>query len=354
MIIFGQRQTICQNDAETHTGYDASSRTSAIIMLHHTLSHWWLGRVVPRRGLAGPDSDDSPQQGQSSAAGGCVCCLLPPDSPSVVSSQMCHSINDWCPPSGLDSSFTCSLPHSCSLSLSAGLACVSVQLPPTRYELLRGWCGFRKSPKANVSNASVCTWTISPSWAYSSACLLLFHRLGGDRGSDGSVQMLLCLVSAFCIFVLESVGAIIQYVSHPFIVIPRSKGIKKSHFSAAEAVIPCCQSPLCCGGCICSSPELSIEEAPQQAQWCRFINEQHGFFATHESMFSQSQRWGQTGWMCLCSYGSPTLMLMLSSTTPTVTYLCKYDEQVIFFSSWLSHGIVCVWPRFFVCFESSL
>lgn len=51
IIIFGQRQTICQNDAETHTGHDASSRTSAIITLHHTLSHWWLGRVRAMTGL---------------------------------------------------------------------------------------------------------------------------------------------------------------------------------------------------------------------------------------------------------------------------------------------------------------
>lgn len=33
----------------------------------------------------------------------------------------------------------------------------------------------------------------------------------------------------------------------------------KSHFSAAEAVIPCCQSPLYCRSCICSSLVLSID-----------------------------------------------------------------------------------------------
>lgn len=33
----------------------------------------------------------------------------------------------------------------------------------------------------------------------------------------------------------------------------------KSHFSAAEAVIPCCQSPLCCRSFICSSLVLSID-----------------------------------------------------------------------------------------------
>lgn len=35
---------------------------------------------------------------------------------SNLSSQICQSINDWFLPLGLDSSFTCSLPHSCSVS----------------------------------------------------------------------------------------------------------------------------------------------------------------------------------------------------------------------------------------------
>lgn len=49
-----------------------------------------------------------------------------------------------------------------------------------------------------------------------------------------------------------------MYVT-PFIAIPRSRGIK-SHFSAAWAVIPCCQSPLYCRSCICSCLVLSIDD----------------------------------------------------------------------------------------------
>lgn len=42
-----------------------------------------------------------------------------PSVSSCFSSQMCQSINDWCLPVGLDSSFTCSLRHSCSVGPNA-------------------------------------------------------------------------------------------------------------------------------------------------------------------------------------------------------------------------------------------
>ena len=40
--------------------------------------------------------------------------------------------------------------------------------------------------------------------------------------------------------------------------------------------------------------------------------------------------------------GPQSFMRTLSSTVPTVTYSCKYDEQVIRSQHWLSHGIISV------------
>lgn len=87
------------------------------------------------------------------------------------------------------------------------------------------------------------------------ACLFLLKTLGGDSGVTHQSRCLLRLLSAVRIFVLESMPL---FNKCPTLYCHRSTGIK-SHFSAAEAVILCCQSPLCCRSCICSSLVLSID-----------------------------------------------------------------------------------------------
>lgn len=85
-------------------------------------------------------------------------------------------------------------------------------------------------------------------------CLFLLYRLGGDSGVTDQSRCSLCLLFAT---LYENQCYYSIYVP-PFIAIPRSTEIK-SHFSAAEAVIPCCQSPLYCRSCICSCLVLSID-----------------------------------------------------------------------------------------------
>lgn len=81
-------------------------------------------------------------------------------------------------------------------------------------------------------------------------CLFHFYMLGGNS-RDAGFALFMLFVSLYCSQ---------RYYKHvpPFFAIPRSTGIK-SHSSAVEAVIPCCQSPLYCRSCICSFLELSFE-----------------------------------------------------------------------------------------------
>lgn len=120
-----------------------------------------------------------------------VCCTGSPSVSLCLSSHMCQSINDWCLPAGLDASFTCSLPHSCSVNSAPG--------PMQEHTALRRitwapqeWCGFWKLHRLmyhtplsqhDSSHIQYC----SPCRVSTSAYLFLFrHRFVGD----GSVQML--------------------------------------------------------------------------------------------------------------------------------------------------------------------
>lgn len=185
------------------------------------------------------------------------------------------SIHQWLiSPAGLDSSFTCSLPHSCSKSLAPGPLGVS------------GAVWFSESPKPDLSASNV---------FLSIKCLspyVCFFCYSEDFAVTRSVQMLVCM----------RIGAFIQCVP-PFIAVPWSTEIK-SHFLAAEAVIPCCQGPLYCRSCICLRLPLSIVNVGAASMGTimhlRKQAKRH-FAATSESACSESQRWGKTARICLSS-----------------------------------------------------
>lgn len=107
----------------------------------------------------GLDSDDSPtsQQGQNSTVSECLLSALCWLS-FCLSSQMCHSVNDWCLPVGLDSSVTCNLPHSCSVSTDPhAWTHSSAHHNTSSSEAMWGL----ESPRADVSHGSVSSWIIS-------------------------------------------------------------------------------------------------------------------------------------------------------------------------------------------------
>lgn len=263
---------------------------------------------------------------------------------------MCRSINDWCLPVGLDSSFTCSLPHSCSVSMNT-------QPWTTWYQLLRGYVVFGVSKGWCITCLGLCMNHLSLSIPLS-VCFFFIHwdeiqewQISPDCGF---ASFLPCIAMHICfrLTVFNSIYA------QPFIAIPRSTGIK-SHFSAAEAVIPCCQSPLYCRSCICSSLVLSIEwelQEPRQAQLCCLTNQQNCISLHMNQCFLDAKGWDRLDkYVYLFGHGSQRFMLTISSRAPTDTYSCKYDEQVIYSQDWLSHSVVCVCLALvFICLGQSL
>ena len=211
---------------------------------------------------ASDDFSSTFQPGQNSTPGAeeCDCCLLSPGLPSVSlcpPSQMCHSINDWCLPIGLDSSFTCSLLHSCSLSSAPAHMHEHTEPCAAEYKLLRGVVVFTESKRLmyhmhhalNHFASSISLPAEFPPlhvWIY---------RSGEDSADTHESRRKLCLFSNL----FMRINAFIQYMSAHYCHFPRSTQLKR-HFSAAEAIIPCCQSLLCCRSCICSGLVLCI--------WC--------------------------------------------------------------------------------------
>lgn len=117
---------------------------------------------------------------------------------------------------------------------------------------------FLESPKPDVSHASVFSRILMHPVFFSPPSFFLFMFVlfiaeihnWQIRPDASYVSFLPSLFENKCFYSM--------YVT-PFIAIPRSRGIK-SHFSAAWAVIPCCQSPLYCRSCICSCLVLSIDD----------------------------------------------------------------------------------------------
>lgn len=231
------------------------------------------GSIHAGMGLARLVSDGSLlRQGQDSTVYECVCCLLLPSSPSVslcLSSQMCRSINDWCLPIGL----IFHLQPASQLFSELGTGPHAWTHGPEQHDISSSevmW--FLECPMADVSPTSVSTWIISPSLFL--FCLFLFYILGGDSGVTDQSSCWHRFIFAMRLHLCFRVTVFNSIYAQPFIAIPRSTGIK-SHFSAAEAVIPCCQSPLYWRSCICSSLVLSIEwelQEPRQAQLCCLTN----------------------------------------------------------------------------------
>lgn len=190
---------------------------------------------------------------------------------------------------------------------------------------------FLECPKTNVLPASVSAWIISPSLF--PFCLFLFYTLGGDSGVTDQSRRWLRLVFALRLHLCFRVTVFNSIYAQPFITIPRSAGIK-SHFSAAEAVIPCCQSPLYCRSCICSSLVFFYWVGAAGA-WTGTIMlphklaEQH--FPTHESMFFFMPKVSR-GWINMFISLAMDLKGFCQPSPPVclVTYSCKNDEQIIY------------------------
>lgn len=164
-------------------------------------------------------------------------------SPSVsrcFSSLMSQSINDWCHPVGLDSSFTCSLLHSCSKGSAPG-----PHAQQTVLHFLRSSVAFGKSKASFLLHHLIfflCSFLTANIWAVPSLVILHENQ---------------CF-SSVC--------------APPFTAIPRSTGRKKKHFLAAEAVIPCCQDSLYCRKLHLFLPSI-VYWRPQRAQLCIFANQ---------------------------------------------------------------------------------
>lgn len=123
----------------------------------------------------------------------------------------------------------------------------------------------------------------------------------------------------------------------------------KSHFSAAEAVIPCCQSPLCCRSCICSSLVLSIDGAGAAGASTGTIMPLHNPekktafpYAWISVFLTPKVRRGWINMFILFGCGPQSFMQTLGSTAPTVTYSCKCDAQVTHSQHWPIHSILSV------------
>lgn len=204
---------------------------------------------------------------------------------------------------------------------------------------------FLESPKADVSHASASTWIISPRWVYSSLCLFLFYRLGGDSGVTDQSRCWLRLIFATCISVFESV--LLFNVCPTLYCHSQEQRNKKPLFS--------------CRGCnsMLSKPivlqglHLFFSCIVYWACGSGRRLDRHNYAASQTSETAFPFTWisvflkpkVRVGWInmfILFSYGSQRFMQMLSSTALTITYSCKYDEQVIYSQHWLSHSIVRV------------
>lgn len=179
--------------------------------------------------------------------------------------------------------------------------------------------------------------------------LFLFVFVSGRRlRSDRSVQMLpsphFLPLASLC---LRPCHYLIY--TPPFIAIPRSKG-RKRHFSAAEAVISCCQSPLYCRSCICSSLLLSTEHMGAAGASTGTIMLPHKpeklpFSYTWISVFLKPKV--RIGWMnifilsgnlkdlCKCS-APPCIQIHIHANMICRTYsLCTILATVLFVFVWL-------------------
>lgn len=217
--------------------------------------------------------------------------------------------------------------------------CMNTQLWTTWHKFLGGYVVFGESKGWCIA------WIISPRWVYSSLCLFLFYRLGGDSRVTDQSRCWLRLIFATCIFVFESV--LLFNICPTLYCHSQEQRNKKPLFN--------------CRGCnsMLSKPivlqrlHLFFSCIVYWACGSGRRLDRHNYAASQTSVTAFPFTWisvflkpkVRIGWInmfILFSYGSQRFMQTLSSTALPVTYSCKYDEQVIYSQHWLSHSIVRV------------
>lgn len=221
-------------------------------VLHHILSHpsGLTGFTCAGMGSGVPERVGPPASQQRSALGSVRPCLLSALSwlpfclsLSCRSAQLRQSIDDGCPPRG----GTCLIFHLQPASqlfgeLSTGpRACTH---GPAHHKLLGGCEALHES--SHIQH-------FPQHWFL--LCVIDWEEIWEwQAGADATVAL-----PPFCHLALcMRINANIQYVSHTHCHSQEHRN-GKSHFSAAEAVIPCCQSLLYCRSWICSCLVLSID-----------------------------------------------------------------------------------------------